>query len=76
MIKPMTVQSGELKDLLVNVRQKAQGARDWSESAEREALKDSKVGFGKFPLVNRFWIRNDGQESIPIHMLVFRTCSL
>lgn len=39
----MTVQLGELKDLLENVWQKAQGARDSSEAAEREAVAGSKV---------------------------------
>lgn len=43
MIKPVTVQLGELKGLLENVRQKAQGARDSSEAAEREAVAGSKV---------------------------------
>lgn len=43
MIKPMTNQLGELKDLLNNVRQKAQGARDKSETAERAAAAGSEV---------------------------------
>ncbi|CAF94661.1 unnamed protein product, partial [Tetraodon nigroviridis] len=55
LMKPMTVQLGQLKDLLENVRQKAQGARDSSEAAEREAVAGSKVR-------GRLWKYNLDQE--------------
>lgn len=43
MMKPMTSQLRALKDLLENAQQKAQGARDSSEDAEREAAIGSNV---------------------------------
>lgn len=61
MMKPMTSQLRTLKDLLENAQQKAQGVRDSSEDAEREAAIGSNVRGSRFLLVNRIWIMNYSQ---------------
>lgn len=48
MMKPMTSQLRALKNLLENAQQKAQGARDSSEDAEREAAIGSNVRGSRF----------------------------
>lgn len=81
MIKPMTKQLEELKDLLKNVRQKAQGARDESEAAERAAAAGSEVRRNIWQVSTIKYNLDQERRSVDtshsrVPTLAFRTCPL
>lgn len=78
MVTPMGVKFRELKDLLEKVRQKAQGARDSSDAAEREAAAGSEVR-GRLRQSLRLCVGSGSGADSHSHAFptpVFRTCWL